>query len=256
MTRRMLAACGLVLVLAAPYPAGAGEVRLAFKDGRVDLVARDATLREILVEWERIGGTRIVNRDRVPATRLTLDFTGVTEDEALTTLLRPMAGYAASRRLEPGGGASEYSRIVLMPGLATPATYVASAPAPAPPPPRTGPGMGGPPFGRQGVQRRVLPDGRIVTVVDDSQQADEPDSGEDVRPGVNAPGLMRPPFNAPPRPLVQGDEDTTQPNQPPGQAAPTLSAAPVVPPTVPMPGAIPVTKPGAAPPAPIKPPGD
>ena len=51
MTRRMLWALGLTLVLAAPGLAWAGEVRLTIKDGRVALVARDATLREILVEW-------------------------------------------------------------------------------------------------------------------------------------------------------------------------------------------------------------
>ncbi len=115
MTHRMLWALGLTLVLAAPQLARAGEVRLTFKDGRVVLVARDATLREILVEWERVGGTRIVNRDRVPGTRLDLEFSGVTEDQALTTLLRPIAGYMASRRLSPDASASAFSRIVLMP---------------------------------------------------------------------------------------------------------------------------------------------
>ena len=115
MTRRMVFACGLALVLAAPGTAGAGEVRLAIKDGRVALVARDATLREILLEWERVGGTRIVNRDRVPGTRLNLELANVTEAEALTTLLRPIAGYMASRRLGPEGGSSVFSRIVLMP---------------------------------------------------------------------------------------------------------------------------------------------
>ncbi|HSP91945.1 MAG TPA: hypothetical protein VLN08_13605, partial [Vicinamibacterales bacterium] len=101
MTGRMVWALGLTLVLAAPGLAGAGEVRLAIKDGRVALVARDATLRDILVEWERVGGTRIVNRDRVPGTRLTLEFSDVSEEQALTTLLRPIAGYMAARRVGP-----------------------------------------------------------------------------------------------------------------------------------------------------------
>jgi hypothetical protein len=143
-------ACGLALVIAAPGPAGAGEVRLAIKDGRVALVARDATLREILLEWERVGGTRIVNRDRVPGTRLDLELSDVSEAEALTTLLRPIAGYMASRRLGPGGGSSEFSRIILMPAPATPAAATPAEPAQA-----AGPsGPGGQPFGRP-VQRRV-----------------------------------------------------------------------------------------------------
>ena len=106
MTGRMLAVCGLIVALSAPGLAAAGDVRLVIKDGRVVLVARDATLREILVEWERVGGTRIVNRDRVPGTRLTLELANVTEEQALTTLLRPIAGYMAARRLGPEGGAS------------------------------------------------------------------------------------------------------------------------------------------------------
>jgi hypothetical protein len=258
MTRRIVAAVGLVLVFAAPGPAGASEVRLAFKDGKVDLVARDATLREILVEWERTGGTRIVNVDRVPAARLTLDLEDVPEEQALTTLLRPIAGYVASLRVGPGGGPSGYSRVILMPALATPATYAAVAPAQPAGPSRMGlqPGRGGAPMGRPGMQRRVLPDGRIVTVMDDTQQADEPDDTEQERPGANPPGLMRPPFNAPPRPPGQGEGDTPQPEVQPGDATPTTSVMPVVPQTtVVKPGALPVTKPGGPPP-PIKPPGD
>ena len=258
MTGRMVWALGLTLVLAAPGLAGAGEVRLAIKDGRVALDARDATLRDILVEWERVGGTRIVNRDRVPGTRLTLEFSDVSEEQALTTLLRPIAGYMAARRVGPEGGASVFSRIVLMPALATPASAVAAAPARA-----AGssdntmvPGRASP-FGRPGMQRRVLPDGRVVTVMDDPQQANEPDLAEQERPGGNPPGMMRPPFNAPPRPPGEAASDPPAAPMQPGQMTPGTSAMPTMPTvTVAVPGALPITKPGAAPPPPIKPPGD
>ena len=260
MTGRMLTVWGVLLVLAAPELAAAGEVRLSIQDGRVALVARDATLREILVEWERVGGTRIVNRDRVPGSRLNLELTNVTEEQALATLLRSIAGYMASRRLGPEGGASAFSRIVLM---AAPATPAASAAAPAQAAGQAGmgtqPGSGGQPFGRPGMQRRVLPDGRVVTVTDDPQQAGDPDDpSEDQRPGGNAPSQLRPPFNAPQR-MQQGEAggDAPQPSVQPGQTAPPTSAAPVAPAvTVATPGALPVTKPGATPPPPIKPPGD
>ena len=254
MTRRMLWALGLTLVLAAPGLARAGEVRLTIKDGRVALIARDATLREILVEWERVGGTRIVNRDRVPGTRLDLEFSDVTEIQALTTLLRPIAGYMASRRLSPEGGASAFSRIVLMPALATPATYASTTPVQS-----GGPsGSGSQPLGRPGMQRRVLPDGRVVTVMDDPQQADEPDVAEDERSGRIPPGMMRQPGNMPPRGQQdQPGSDAQQTYPPPGQAAPTLSAAPTLPQqTIGTPGMLPAAKPGATPPPPIKPPGD
>ena len=259
MTRRMLGVLGLTLVLAAPGLARAGEVHLVIKDGRVALVARDATLREILVEWERVGGTRIVNRDRVPGTRLDLEFADVAEEQALTTLLRPIAGYMASRRLAPEAGASAFSRIVLMPALASPTAYASAGPVQSggPSGPGTPPGMGGPTFGRPGMQRRVLPDGRVVTVMDDPQPVDEPDVAEDERPGRTPPGMMRQPGNMPPRGQQDPpDGDAQQNYPPPGQTAPTLSPAPTLPQqTVGTPGMLPA-KPGAIPPPPIKPPGD
>ena len=69
--------------------------------------------------------------------------------------------------------------------------------------------------------------------------------------------MMRPPFNAPAR-MQQGhdESDAPQPAMQPGQVAPTLSTAPIVPSTTGKPGALPATKPGATPPPPIKPPGD
>ena len=259
MIRRISWALGLTLVLAATGLAQAGEVRLTIKDGRVALVARDATLREILVEWERVGGTRIVNRDRVPGTRLDIEFADISEEQALTTLLRPIAGYMASRRVSPEGGASAFSRIVLMSALATPAAYASTAPVqPAGPSGGGQAGMGGPPSGRPGMQRRVLPDGRVVTVMDDPQQADEPDVAEDERSGRNPPGTMRQPGTMPSRAQQDpptGDAQQTYP--PPGQAAPTLSPAPTLPSqTIGTPGMLPAAKPGTAPPPPIKPPGD
>ena len=122
MTRRLLppARLALGLALALPAPARAGDVKLSIRDGRVALSAQDATLRQILLEWERVGGTRVFNRDRVPGTLLTIELTNVTEAQALATLLRSVAGYVATQRLDPSAGASRYSRIILMPGEAAP----------------------------------------------------------------------------------------------------------------------------------------
>lgn len=251
MTRGTAAACALVLALGVPGAASAGEVRLSIKDGHVTLVARDATLRDILVEWERVGGTRIVNRDRVPATRITLEFPNVTEEQALETLLRPIAGYMASRRLDRAGGASAFSRIILLPAPASAAAYPSSSPGAAVG--SSGGPPSGPPLGRPGMQRRVLPDGRVVTIVEDLQGAGEPDEpGEAPRDG--APGMMRPPFNAPPRQEGQTGDDAPQQILQPGQARPTTTSAPAMPATVGTPGAV-AAKPGPTPP-PIKPPGD
>lgn len=260
MTRAMLGVCTLALMLALPGVTQAGEVRLVIKDGRVDLVARDATLREILVEWERVGGTRIVNLDRMPGTRVNLELNGVGENQALATLLRPIAGYMAARRLNSEGGASAFSRIVLMTAIATPASYPTTAPVQTAAPSGMGtqqPGPGGPPFGRPGMQRRVLPDGRVVTVMDDADRIGDADDRDDAAPAPSQPGMMRPPFNAPPRQPGQGENEATPPTLQPGQSIPTSTAMPVMPAvTVATPGALPAAKPPTAPAPPIKPPGD
>jgi hypothetical protein len=39
---------------------------LSIHDGRVSIVAKDATVRQILTEWARVGRTKIVNVERIP----------------------------------------------------------------------------------------------------------------------------------------------------------------------------------------------
>jgi hypothetical protein len=256
MTRTLWCACGLALALAAPTAAGAGEVHLSITNGRVALVARDATLREILIEWERVGGTRIVNRDRVPGTRLNLELANVTEEQALTTLLRPIAGYMASRRTGLEGGSSAFSRIILMPGEASAYPAATSAPAVATAPTVGPSGFGGPPPGRPGMQRRVMPDGRVVTIMDDASRAGEQDDPDEAAPG-NPPGMMRQSFPGPQRMQQSQAGEAPQADAQPGQAAPGSMAAPGVPATISVPGVMPTGRPGATPPAaPPKPPGD
>jgi hypothetical protein len=257
MTGRLLCACGVALTLALPGRAQAGEVKLSITDGRVTLSARDATLREILIEWERVGGTRIVNRDRVPGTRVSLELAEVPEEQALATLLRPIAGYMASRRQAAELGRSAFSRLILMPGEAAPLTGQAAAPAP-PSGPSGGPsGMGGgQPTGRPGAMRRVLPNGQVITVMDEPQAAGDPDDpDEQSAPPGNPPGMTRPPFGAPgqmPQGQPGGDPQADVPASP---TMPGAAAAPPLPVTIPTPGVMPAAKPGAVPPGPPKPPG-
>jgi hypothetical protein len=256
MTGKLLSVCSLVLVLALPGSAGAGDVRLTIHDGRVVLSARDATLRQILLEWERVGGTRIVNRDRVPGTLLTLELVDVPERQALETLLRSAAGYVAATRLDPASGASQYSRIILMPGAAAFAP-AGAAPAMAASGP-SGSGMGGAQAGRPQVQRRVMPDGRVVTIMDDLQQPGDPDDTEDNPPPAGgSASMMRPPFPVPAR--IQQGQSATDPalvdQQSPPSAAPAMKSAPTIPVTIAAPGALPAAKQYPPQPGPPKPPG-
>src|SRR5437867_6021949 len=116
-------AVAFALLTAAPASA---EIRLTINDGRVTLLARDATLRQILAEWARVGQTKIVNAERVPGGPVTLQLTNVPEQQALDTLLRSLAGYVAAPRPTTAANLSVFDRIVVMPTLAAPAAAAAA----------------------------------------------------------------------------------------------------------------------------------
>src|SRR5438132_9950450 len=107
-TKALALAAAVCLGISAPASA---EVRLTIQDGRVSLVAKDATLRQILAEWARIGQTRIVNGDRVPGGPVTLQLTNVSEEQALDTLLRSLTGYVAAPRPTMAANLSRFDRI-------------------------------------------------------------------------------------------------------------------------------------------------
>jgi hypothetical protein len=117
----------LLLGLAVAQPAGA-EVLLSILDGRVHLLVRDGSVREILREWGRVGGTTIVNGDLVPDARLTIELTDVAEPQALDLVLSGVRGYLATGRAGTLPHASQYDRITIMRGGAIP-----PRPANAPP---------------------------------------------------------------------------------------------------------------------------
>ena len=138
------ALAGLAAVLIATA-ASAGEVKITIRDGRVTLMATDATIREILTEWSRVGGTAIVNADRLPGAPITIQFQDVPETQALESLLRSSNGYILASREVPAAGVSSVERIFVypIPPVATPS---ASSTVPVP---RPAGAMGqGPPFGR------------------------------------------------------------------------------------------------------------
>ena len=130
--------------LAAAVPAHA-EVHLTIQNGRVSLVAKDATLTQILAEWAKVGKTTIVNGERVPGGPLTLQLTDVPEEQALDTLLRALSGYVAAPRATAVAGLSRFDRIVVMPTEAKPVSATASTAASSPVLPRPMSPAAGPP---------------------------------------------------------------------------------------------------------------
>jgi hypothetical protein len=106
------------------------DVQLTMQNGRVTLVAKDATVRQILAEWARVGHTKIVNLEAVPGGPITLELNNVTEAQALDVLLRSLSGYIAAPRAVEVANFSQLDRIIIMPTLAAARPAVSSPPAP------------------------------------------------------------------------------------------------------------------------------
>jgi hypothetical protein len=130
MNKMKIAAIGVAAWLGAGSVAFA-EVQLSLQDGRVTLIAKDATVRQILTEWARVGQTKVVNLERIPGGPLTLELTDVPEQQALDVLLRALSGYMAAPRAVVAANLSRFDRIVVMPTSAPPRAPVSAA---APPP--------------------------------------------------------------------------------------------------------------------------
>src|SRR5438445_9814327 len=121
---------GLAISLLAALPAFA-DVHLTMQNGRVSIVARDATVRQILTEWARVGQTKIVNVERIPGGSMTLELADVPEGQALDVLLRGVSGYMAAPRATAIASLSIFDRVIVMPTSAAPRpAMTAQAPAP------------------------------------------------------------------------------------------------------------------------------
>lgn len=103
MARLLPGAAALATILAVcAQPAHAQDsVTLEFDGGRVTIAAKDAPLSRVLAEWQRLGGTRFVNAERLPGTPVTLTLKDVPERQALAVLLRPYAATWLRRSRSP-----------------------------------------------------------------------------------------------------------------------------------------------------------
>jgi len=216
-------------VLAAAFlavaPAASADVQVAMNAGRVTIVAKDATLRQILAEWARVGQTKIVNGERIAGGPLTLELRDMPEQQALNILLRTVSGFVIAPRVSAAANASVFDRIIVLPTAATPAAApIGSAP---------------PAFSQPTVIPPPLP---------------SPNEDEDDRPNPQpvAPGQQpnRGPVFVFPQPQITGGAQQQPQNRPVTGGVPQQMAPP--PPSVaPFPGAPTV----GAPPAGVSVPG-
>ena len=110
-----------VFFLACAGSAGAQNLTLEFRDGRVSIDAANVPVRTILSEWARLGGTRVVGAERINSSALTIHLENVPEAQALEIVLRNVAGYMAAPRSVASSGASAYDRILVLATSTAPA---------------------------------------------------------------------------------------------------------------------------------------
>ncbi len=257
MMRTSIRVCGIALaaLLVLPAISSAQDLKLTLDGGRATLVAHNVSLRQILAEWERVGQTKIPNRDRMPESLVTLNLVDVPEASALSTLLRSGSGYMAVARTTPIPNTSNFRAVLLM----------AAAPKPAAGLPQSSRGdqspqfqpnnprfqvPGGPPSnqGMQGAGRGANPMG-----------IDDPDAQDDEPLNAPPPQQNQGPFqmrvvgpNGQIINLPAGDGRT--PRVDPADAQQGGAQQTTSPPLVPtFPGA--ATRPGQVVPVPPKPPG-
>src|SRR5688572_23212129 len=124
-TSTLLAAFIAVLTVV-PARADAQHLQLQIQNGLVTLDAQNVSVRQILAEWARVGGARIVNGEKVVGAPVTLQLNGVSERQALDTILRGVSGYMLASRQDATSGASRFDRILIMPTSSAPRNTAAA----------------------------------------------------------------------------------------------------------------------------------
>jgi len=131
---RAVILAGVVGLLCSAGPAAAQALSIEFHDGQVRLIAENVPVGRILAEWTRVGGTRIVNGERIPGGPVSLQLVDVPERQAIEVVLRGAAGYMVAARETTAPGSSMFDRIMVLP-----TTSRAPSAQALPPPPPPGP---------------------------------------------------------------------------------------------------------------------
>lgn len=120
-------------------PQAPRQLEVAFDaQGRVTVAAQGVTVREILAEWSRKGGSQILNLEKLagPVLAFPVRFENQPEIEVLQSLLASAAGLIVGPREVGTPGPSRLGTIVIL-ASSTPTAAYAPPPAPrqvAPPP--------------------------------------------------------------------------------------------------------------------------
>ena len=113
--KRIVVVAAALLAFAIPMRAqSARKLDISFNEGRVTILAENVTLAEILAEWSRKGGSKIVNAEQLRGGPVMLtEFKDRPEAEVLRTLLREAPGYGAMMRTATPAGASTVQTVFI-----------------------------------------------------------------------------------------------------------------------------------------------
>jgi hypothetical protein len=189
---------GATLVALTATPASA-DVRVTIQDGLVTVVATDATVRQIIAEWARVGQAQVVNGERIPGGPISIELTDVPEAQALDMLLRSAAGYLAAPRAVVASNLSRFDRIVVMPTSNAPRTTAVNPSSP--------------------MFQQPQPQPQFIQTISSD---DDPEEAPPAPTGAHAPSPnpRGPVFNAFPPPQVVNPQTGTPATGMPATAAP------------------------------------
>jgi hypothetical protein len=114
--------------------AQARKLDVSFNNGNVTIVAENVTLREIMAEWGRKGGSRIVNAEKLGGAAIPyIEFKDQPEVVVLRSLLRDVPGYGAAPRIAPSANVSSMEAVFILASRTVPVSGAApSSPAAQP----------------------------------------------------------------------------------------------------------------------------
>ena len=110
-------------MLAAAPAASAQSLALRIEKGLVTIDATNVTVDEILARWTAATGLNVVSKSGVGSdVPVTVRLSGVSEREALQTVLRDMSGYIMGERRDPLTGLVTIDRLLILPQSGAQAT--------------------------------------------------------------------------------------------------------------------------------------
>jgi hypothetical protein len=114
--RTLIVGIGVTSVLGAANGVSAQSLTLRIENGLVTLDANNVTVDEILARWTAATGLTVVSKSGIGSEApVTIQLSGVSERDALRTVLRDLSGYIMGERRDPDTGVVTIDRLLILP---------------------------------------------------------------------------------------------------------------------------------------------